>query len=352
MQALRWHGRNDLRLDETADLDEATSGHAIVEVAYCGICGTDLHEYLHGPNMIRMDAHPLTGAMPPVTLGHEMSGTVVMMTGSEAGIEPGVRVVVDACIRCGICRWCRRGEYHLCAKGGSLGLAADGGFAQYVEVPLENLHPVPDGVPDDIAAMAEPLAVGLHAAKRGQVQPGDNVLVLGAGPIGIAALLGAQMAGAAAVYVSEPLEARAEQALGFGATEVFDPAVVDTRREVFVRTARIGPDVVIDATGRPELVDLAVRTTRRGGRVVIAGISDSELRLDLRQIVLYERSICGSLGYNFDIPRVLDLMATGRLDVRPLLSGVRPLSAGVEVFEELAADRGQYLKVLLTPKDG
>lgn len=352
MQALRWHGRGDLRLDETTDPGEPAPGHAIVEVAYCGICGTDLHEYLHGPNMIRTDAHPLTGAVPPVTLGHEMSGTVVATAGFEAGIEPGVRIVVDPCIRCGICRWCRRGEYHLCAKGGSVGLAADGGFARYVEVPLQNLHPIPDGVPDDLAALAEPLAVGLHAVKRGQVQPGENVLVLGAGPIGIAALLGARLAGAAGIYVSEPLESRAEQARGFGATEVFDPAVVDPRREVFVRTARIGPDVVIDATGRPELVDMAVRTVRRGGRVVMAGISDSDLRLDLRQIVLYERSIYGSLGYNFDIPRVLDLMATGRLDARPLLSGVRPLSAGVEMFKELAADRNQHLKVLLTPMDG
>lgn len=352
MQALRWHGRSDLRLDEIADPGEPAPGHAIIEVAYCGICGTDLHEYLYGPNMIRTGAHPLTGAVPPMTLGHEMSGTVVAMAGFEAGIEPGVRVVVDPCLRCGVCRWCRRGEYHLCAKGGSVGLAADGGFARYVEIPLENLHQIPDGVPDDLAAMAEPLAVGLHAAKRGQVQPGENVLILGAGPIGIAALLGALLAGAAGVYVSEPVEARAELALRLGATEVFGSSVVDLRREVFVRTARIGPDVVIDATGRPELVDIAVRTTRRGGRVVIAGISDSELRLDLRQIVLYERSIYGSLGYNFDIPRVLDLMATGRLDARPLLSGVRPLSAGLEVFEELAADRSQHLKVLLTPRDG
>ena len=351
MQALRWHGRGQLRLDEVDEPQASGPGRAVVEISYCGLCGTDLHEYLHGPNMIRLDAHPLTGACPPMILGHEMSGIVSALGGDSRGIDLGMRVALDPILRCGHCRWCRRGDYHLCEKGGSIGLAAPGGFARFVEVPLENLVPVPDAVSDQMAALAEPLAVGLHAAKRGLVGPGDNVLVLGSGPIGIAALLGARMAGAAAGFVSEPLAQRAEQAYGFGATEVFDPALVDVRREVFGRTARIGPDVVIDATGRAELVELAIRTTRRGGRVVMAGISDTQLSVDLRQIVLFERSIFGSLGYNHDIPRVLDLMATGRLDASALVTGIRSLADAPTVFAELEADRGRHLKVLINPKD-
>lgn len=350
MQALRWHGRADLRLDDVPEPVSPGPGEALVSVETCGICGTDLHEYQHGPNMIRMTSHPLTGAEPPFTLGHEFSGRVTELGADYPGLAVGDRVTVDPCLRCGRCRWCVRGEYHICAYGGSVGLASDGAFAPTVRVPLECLVRIPDGVSDEEASLAEPLAVGMHAVSRAQIAMGDTVVVLGAGPIGIAALLSARLAGASSIYVSEPNTERAARAAQLGATEVYDPTAADVRREVFLRTSRIGPDVVIEATGRPELVQLAIVTVRRGGRVALAGISDADLQVDLRQVVLYERSVHGSLGYNFDIPRVLDLMATGRLDASSLITGIRPLSHGPDVFAELAADRGRHLKVLLTPK--
>lgn len=323
----------------------------MLEVSYAGICGTDLHEYRHGPNLIRPGPHPLTGHVPPVTLGHEFSGRVTALGTPVAGLEIGTRVVVDPCLRCGVCRWCRHGDYHICATGGSVGLASDGAFAPYVTVPVEGLVKIPDAVPDDIAALAEPLAVGLHAIRRARVQPGNNVLILGAGPIGVAVLLAAKLAGAAGLYVSEPVPARALRASALGASEVFDPGSADVRREVFLRTGRIGPDVVVEATGLPLLAELAVTTVRRGGRVVLAGISGGAASLPLTQIVAFERTVLGSLGYNFDISRVLDLVAGGRLDPRPLLTGVRPLSEAPEAFAELEGDRGGHLKILLTPKE-
>ena len=350
MQALRWHARGDLRLDDVAE-PVVRPGHAVIAVTYCGICGTDLHEFGHGPNMIRTGPHPLSGDAPPMTLGHEMSGVITALDGAAPGLAVGDRVTIDPCLRCGTCRWCLRGEYHICARGGSVGLASPGGFAGSVSVPLVCVVTVPDGVDDRSAALAEPLAVGLHAIRRAGVSAGDSVLVLGAGPIGIAALIAARLAGAAQLYASEPNPVRAQRAAALGATEVFDPTTTDVRREVFLRTGRIGPDVVVEATGRPELVELAVTAVRRGGHVALAGISDSRIDVDLRQVVLFERSISGCLGYNFDIPRVLDLMATGRLDASPLITAVRPLARGVEAFTELAADRGRHLKVLLTPED-
>jgi (R,R)-butanediol dehydrogenase / meso-butanediol dehydrogenase / diacetyl reductase len=350
LRALRWHAAGDLRLDDVAE-PVATPGTAVIEVAFCGLCGTDLHEYAHGPSMIRTGPHPLTGQAPPVTLGHELSGRVIAMDGSAPGLAVGSRVAVDPCLRCGQCRWCRTGEYHICAKGGSLGLASDGGFAAYVRAPLECLHAIPDEVSDEFAAMAEPLAVGLHAAKRAQIGPGDAVLVLGAGPIGLAAVMGAKAAGAAAIFVSEPAAARGEAALRAGATEVFDPTRSDVRAEVFVRTGRVGPDVVIDGTGRREAIRLGVRALRRGGRMAVAGIGDADMTLDLRELVLYERTLLGSLGYNFDIPRVVALMATGRLDPTPLLTDVRPLSEGAATFAELSSPGNRQIKILLSPKE-
>ncbi|MEV0071269.1 MULTISPECIES: alcohol dehydrogenase catalytic domain-containing protein [unclassified Amycolatopsis] len=351
MHALRWHAKGELRLDDVPEPPAPAPGQAVIAVSYCGICGTDLHEFAHGPNLIRTGPHPLTGLEPPFTLGHEMSGTVLALGSDVPGVNVGTRVAVDPCLRCGVCRWCTHGEYHICAKGGSIGLAADGGFASKVTVPVEGLVPIPDGVSDELAALAEPLAVGLHAIRRAGVQPGDHVLLLGAGPIGIAALLAAKLAGAAGLYVSEPVPDRARKAAEIGATEVYDPAKTDVRREVFLRTGRVGPDVVVEATGRPELVELAVNTVRRGGRAVLCGISGASASLPITQIVPFERTVLGSLGYNFDIPRVLDLMATGRLDATPMLTGVRPLSAGRDAFAELEADRGSHLKILLKPEE-
>jgi len=351
MHALRWHGRGDLRLDDVPEPDSPGPGEALIEVARTGICGTDLHEYLHGPNLIRTTPHPLTGHTPPITLGHEFSGRIAALGSPVAGIEVGSRVTVDPCLRCGACRWCAHGEYHICAKGGSVGLASPGAFAPWVTVPVEGLVPIPDAVSDEIAALAEPLAVGLHAVRRAGVQPGDNVLLLGAGPIGIAALLAVKLAGAAGIYVSEPLGERAARAASLGASEVFDPAGTDVRREVFLRTGRVGPDVVVEATGLPKLVELAVSTVRRGGRVVLAGISGGSASLPINQIVPFERTVIGSLGYNFDIPRVLDLIAAGRLDPAALLTGVYPLVDGLDAFAALDTDRGRHLKILLNPKE-
>jgi (R,R)-butanediol dehydrogenase/meso-butanediol dehydrogenase/diacetyl reductase len=350
MHALRWHGPRDLRLEEVPDASIEAPDDVLIDVVACGICGTDLHEYAHGPNMIRTSPHPLTGAQPPLTLGHEFSGVVRALGASATDLELGSLVTVDPCLRCGTCSPCLRGDYHLCARGGSVGLASDGAFATSVRVPRINVLPVPDGVSPESAAVAEPLAVGLHAAKQARIGAGDTVLVLGAGPIGIASLLGALACGASSVYVSEPAAERGALALSMGATEVFDPTSADVRKEVFVRTGRSGPDAVIEATGRPDAFELAITSVRRGGHVAVVGISAEHLGFDLRQLVLYERHVAGSLGYHHDIERVLQLIAAGRLDTDAFITSVAPLSEGVSVIEQLCDERGSNLKVLLTPK--
>ncbi|GAA3204322.1 alcohol dehydrogenase catalytic domain-containing protein [Actinocorallia longicatena] len=350
MRALRWHGPRDLRLEEVPEPPPPAPGEALVEVSYCGVCGTDLHEYTDGPHMIRPGPHPLTGQRPPFALGHEISGTVRALGSPVPGVEVGDRVAVDPCWRCGECRWCLRGEYHICPKGGSVGLASAGGLAELVLVPAAGLVRLPDGLPDDLAALAEPLSVGLHAVRRGGVGAGDDVLVLGAGPIGVAAILAARSAGAARVFVSEPSAERRERVADL-VTEAYDPKGADVRREVFLRTGRVGPDVVIEATGVPELAVEAVSTARRGGRIVLAGIGDRPATLDLTALTFYERSLVGSLGYNHDVARVVALLAEGVLDPARMITGRLPLEAGPELFADLAAARGGHLKVLLTPRE-
>lgn len=348
MRALVWHAAKDLRLEEVSEPGDPGPGEAIVRVSYCGICGTDLHEYLEGPMMIRPQPHPLTGEEPPFVLGHEFSGTVAALGSDVDEVEIGDRVTVDPCWRCGRCYWCRRGDYHICRLGGSVGLASDGALAPAVRVPAAGLVPLPDTVDDRIAALTEPLAVGLHAVRRGDVQPGDRITILGFGPVGAAVLLAAIAMGATGVYVSEPRAGRRELAERLGATAAFDPGEVDVRREVYGRTGRIGPDVVFECTGRADLVPVAATSVRRGGRVVMVGIGHGTMELEPRQLILVERELVGSLGYNHDLPRIVELISSGRMDPSPLISDVVGLEDAIGgAFDALAGDPGDLMKVLV-----
>lgn len=348
MKAIVWHAAGDLRLEDVAEPGPPGPGQAVVEVSFCGICGTDLGEYTKGPVMIRPSPHPLTGARPPVVLGHEFSGRVVAVGPDGDAAQVGQRVTVDPCWRCGHCFWCRRGDYHICRYGGSVGLASDGALARRVTVPAAGLVPLPDGVGDRIAALTEPLAVGLHAVRRGGVQAGDRVLVLGAGPIGAAVLLAARASGAAEVYVSEPGAGRRELALQLGATQAFDPGAVDVRKEVYLRTGRIGPDVVFECTGSPRLLQVAVAAARRGGRVVLVGIGHGVAEVEPSQVVPYEREVVGSLGYRHDLPSVIGLIAAGLLDPAPLITATVPLEQAVpDAFDALRDDPGEHMKILV-----
>lgn len=348
MRAIRWHGAGDLRLEDVPEPAAPGPGEALVEVSFCGICGTDLGEYTSGPVMIREGAHPLTGATPPMVLGHEFSGRVVALGPDLQGPAVGQRVTVDPCWRCGQCFWCRRGDYHICRYGGSVGLASDGALARQVLVPAAGLVPLPDAVDDAVAALTEPLAVGLHAVRRGGVQPGDRLLVLGMGPIGAAVLLAARASGATEVYVSEPSAGRRDLALRLGATEAFDPTAVDVRKETYLLAGRIGPDVVFECTGSPRLLPVAVSSARRGGRVVLVGIGHGAAEVEPGQVVPYEREVVGSLGYRHDLPSVVGLVAAGLIDPRPLITRTVPLEDAIEgAFDVLRDDRGEQMKILV-----
>ena len=353
MRALRWHGSHDLRYEEVPPPSSPGPGHALVAVAYCGICGTDVQEYAAGPVMIQPRPHRLTGQEPPLTLGHEFSGTILELGDSDSPFAVGDRVAVDPCWRCGSCWFCDRGDYHICRRGGSVGLASDGALAPVVLVQSAGLVKVPDEVPLDLAALTEPLAVGHHGVRRGRVGEGDRVLVLGAGPVGATAILAAQAAGAAEVYVSEVRESRRDLAARLGATRTLDPTTEDVRRLVYEATDRVGPDVVVECTGVPAMATEGVAAARRGGRVVLLGIGHDTTPLDPSRLTLYERELIGSLGYNHDFPRVLAHIAEGRMDPRPLITGVVPLERAVEDGFDVLTDPGNpHVKLLVEVAGG
>ncbi len=348
MRALRWHGRGDLRLESVPE-PEAGPAEVVVQVDWCGLCGTDVHEYLHGPILIPSRPHPLTGRSAPVTLGHEFTGTVVDV-GAGARFTAGDRVTANACLVCGECSWCRAGKSNLCARLGSIGLCADGGLAERVAVPAYSLHRVPAGLSAEVAALSEPTAVALHAVRRGRLCGGETVAVVGAGPIGLLVLQVARARGAGSVFVIEPVEARRALALRLGARAALDPGACAVDREIAAATEERRADVAFECTGSVRGVETALKVSGKGGRVVIAGIYHEASPAPWARLQAHEKEIVGSSAYTDEFPEVLELLASGRVQGEPLVTDRIRLeqveSAGLRA---LIDEPARHVKILVRP---
>lgn len=346
MEAVRWHGPGDLRLDEVELRLPLGPGMVEAEVRLAGICGSDVAEY-RKPFAIRPGRpHPLTGQEPPLTLGHEFSAVVTAVGEGVTEVAPGDRVAADACWRCGVCEACVAGEYNLCRLSGSIGLSSDGAFAPLVRFPAYCAVPLPDAVSDEVGALLEPLAVGLHALDRGGAAAGDDVVVLGYGPIGACTALLAAASGMR-VLVGEPHPGRRARAEEQGC-ECFDPA--GEPREVAKRVRGLtagGTDVVVDCSGAVPAVEAALEMTRRGGRIVLAGIPKQPVPVDGGRMVVYERSLLGALGYHNDLPRVAAMIAAGRLEPSSIVTRRVPLAETAAEIARLAENPGDDVKVLV-----
>jgi (R,R)-butanediol dehydrogenase/meso-butanediol dehydrogenase/diacetyl reductase len=323
-------------------------GPGMIEAAveFCGICGSDVAEFAHGPYAIRHRPHALSGQEPPVTLGHEFSARVTAVGEGVEQVNVGDRVAADACWRCGECAACREGRYNRCVRGGSIGLCSDGAFAPRVRFPAYAAVPLPDSVSDQAGALLEPLAVGLHALDRGGARAGDPVVVLGHGAIGAATAAVGRALGLD-VTVVEPNEGRRSRAQSLG-HRVHAPTG-DTRDDA--RAIRNltdgGGQVVVDATGVAAALESAPDMTRRGGTIVLVGLPKTPPSIDGAKLVLYERSLVGSLGYVHDLPRVATMIAGGVLDPAALVTRVVTLEAAPAEIARLADAPGDDIKVLV-----
>src|SRR5438552_8337343 len=181
MKAARWHGRRDVRIEVVPDPTPGPQ-EVVLHVDWCGICGTDMEEYLTGPHWVAVGhPHPLTHAQAPLALGHEFCGEVVAVGREVRGLRVGDRVAPDTLIYCGHCYWCQRHQVQLCEHVAFLGLMADGGLAEFCVAPEAMCIPLPPSLSSDRAALAETLAVGVHALRRGRLSPGETVVIVGAG---------------------------------------------------------------------------------------------------------------------------------------------------------------------------
>lgn len=241
MRAAVWHGRNDIRVEDVPLPVSPPAGWVQIRVQWCGICGSDLHEYVAGPVFIPVDApHPLTGIKGQCILGHEFCGEIVELGAGVEGFSVGEPVAADACQHCGTCYYCTHGLYNICENLAFTGLMNNGAFAELVNVPANLLYKLPADFPAEAGALIEPLAVGMHAVKKAGSLLGQNVVVVGAGTIGLCTIMCAKAAGAAQVIALEMSGARKAKALEVGASHVIDPNECDALAEVRRLTGGLG----------------------------------------------------------------------------------------------------------------
>ena len=321
---------------------EPAAGKAVVEIAYCGICGTDLHAFQSG------------APYNPAICGHEWSGTVTA-AGSDVAVQEGDRVAIGIAGACGNCGSCRRGDPDHCevAFAGLLGVgplaAPHGGFAPAIAIDASRLYALNDGVDFARAAMLEPAAIALHAVRRTPIRLGDVAVVIGGGPIGLLVAQCARAAGAGEVVLVEPQARRRTLGGNLGCSLLVDPTREDTAARLLAATGRKGADVVFECAGVPETVETAVSLCRRGGVVSLVGLPNAPATINAAGWLVQEIRLTTSLGYlreEFEICQ--GLVEDGRLRLEPLHTATVGLSEIGEAFTTLASDP-EEVKILVDP---
>ena len=323
------------------------SGEILLKVEYCGICGSDVHAYKSG------QLYPSGTVM-----GHEFSGTIAEIGDGVEGFEPGDHVAVSPGIACRECYYCVRGLHNLCIGGTVpvIGLSTEinGAFAEYVRIfrPGRQLTKLSESISLKEAALAEPYSVAMHSLKKSRFQPGDSVLVIGAGPIGMAVIKLLSLGGAGKITVIEKSESRLEQAAGFGADEVLNPDTEGIGLFDKVRSFNniVGPDIIFECAGIPDTFNMALSLARRDGQVMVVSIIEQETPIYPFVLAVNEVDVKGCYGFSGDeFASVINYMNTGRLEGHNMISGVISLDDIQEKgFHELM-NSPEKLKILVKP---
>ena len=353
MRAMVYHGTRDLRLEH---VDEPVPGPDEVKlrIDYCGICATDIEEYVHGPREISHETpHPITGGLVPIVTGHEIAGTAVEVGNAVGGVQPGDRVVVNGVQGCEECWWCRNGQTTQCALQYSVGFARDGGLAEHMVWPGSGVIRLPDSLASDEAALIEPTSVGVHALRRGRLSPGERVAVLGVGTVGMLTVQAAKAMGAE-VFAIDRRQMSLDLAEELGANAAVNTETSDVPKTLRDLTDGKGPDIVVDSAGGPDTPALAVETVRRGGRVVVLAIYASKSAFDFNSLIDTEAEMIGTQGnLQADMEEAVRLVASGEVKTKPLISDVIGLEQVVDVgFARMMASTKDIFRILVAPSGG
>ncbi|MCU1617126.1 MAG: 2,3-butanediol dehydrogenase, R-alcohol forming, - and -acetoin-specific [Frankiales bacterium] len=347
MRAAVYHGPHDVRVEEVPT-PRPGEGEVLLRVVRSGMCGTDATDWKAGPKTFPVNRrHPVTGHQGPMIIGHEFIGEVIEQ-GEGATTPVGTVVASGAGVSCGRCDRCLQGRTNLCRRYYTLGLNTAGGMAEFVAVPESTVAVVPDGLPPDAAGLAQPLAVGLHAARRAGARDGDRVVLIGAGAIGTFVLAGLRSLADVDLTVVDFAGPRLERAERLGATRCVD-AGPEAAAKVMAAVGAPGADVVIEASGAPGQLTVAIGLTRPGGTILQVGLPAQPQEIDVWSMVMQEKTLQTTLAHvcGEDLAPALDLLATTSL-VEELLDGVHPLEAIGEQLDRLASGQVEG-KILIDP---
>jgi L-iditol 2-dehydrogenase len=327
-----WYGGSDLRI-ERRTVGQLGPREVLVEIALCGVCGTDVH--------ILDGEFPMYN--PPRVLGHEYSGVVRAVGSDVTRVAVDDPVAVEPGLPCGVCFFCHESLPYMCPNRASF----HGGFGEYTIAPEGALFPLPAGVSLEAAALSEPLSCCLHTINRAAIRPGDRVAIVGAGIIGLLLLQLARHAGASRVLVSDPTSHRREMAQRLGADVVIDPLSTDVAEASRDLTAGIGVDVALEAVGSPQTVRDALSMVRRAGTVVVMGVASPAAELTIRPYELFDRelTIKGSYIRAHEFRRTVELLPL--LELESLITETFPISEAVEAIDNVRNRRG--IKTVIRP---
>jgi (R,R)-butanediol dehydrogenase/meso-butanediol dehydrogenase/diacetyl reductase len=309
MKAVALRGVRDMELIDMAE-PQPGPGELKLRVRYCGICGSDLHEY--ESSVITL----MINRQSPI-MGHEFTGEVVAVGPGVEGFAVGDLAAVNPGNPCGECFYCKSDRDNLCEQNLGLGYHQPGAYAEYVCAKADRAVKLAPDAPMDQVALTEPLAVAVHALNQGRLQPGETVFIAGAGPIGALTVAAARHLGAGRVLAGG-----------------------------------IGVDLAVECVGIGAALDDCLAATKRGGRTVVAGVFEQPTPILLLRTMVFEHHIIGAFGYREEFPQAADLIASGEIDVSPVISRTVSLAEVPATFAEIAADRDRYHKVLVSPDAG
>jgi L-iditol 2-dehydrogenase len=333
---------------EVVNLATPTPGphEVLVQVAACGICGSDVHGY-DGSSGRRI---------PPLVMGHEAAGTIAAAGSEVSGFAEGDRVTFDSTVYCGVCEFCRKGVVNLCNNRQVIGVSCAefkraGAFAEYVIVPARIVYRLPDALSFAEAAMLEAVSVALHAVHVSELDGGETALVIGAGMIGLLLVQAARVAGCSRIFVADVDATRLKLAADLGADETVEATGAGLVQEILRFTEGLGADVVFEAVGRNETVAGAIDCVRKGGKVTLVGNIVPEISLPLQKVVSRQIRLQGSCASAGEYPEAIQLVSTGKIRVGQLITAVAPLSDGPMWFQRLYGREPNLMKVVLDPRD-
>jgi len=331
---------------EYSDFPDPAAGddEVLIRVKACGICGSDVHGFT-GKTGRRI---------PPLIMGHEAAGVVEDFGKNVKDFEKGDRVCFDSTVYCNKCEPCRAGLFNRCDKRQVLGVSTPefrrhGAFAEYVAVPSWIVFKIPDNMSFIQAALLEPASIGTHAANRAPISADDTVVVIGGGTIGLFILQAARLRGASRVIVVDINEFRLEIAGKLGADKVINPLKSDLQETIFKETKDKGADVTLEAVGYAQTFRDGISITKTGGHLVAVGNLEKVAEFNLQELVARELTFTGSYASSGEFHDCIELVASGKINVEPLISDVLPLKDGPIAFERLHKSEENLLKIVLEP---